>query len=129
MRKFFKVTGLTTILALFAIALYSFLPYNGNKTVNGEGSKYSCRVEIYKPNGSQYVSGNIEAWIYREKNSTFFNDVKCWIDSDGKGTITWDSDLGDFVGRIYFREGLTNYIIKELELKDGGSYRLTAQEH
>ena len=129
MKRTFKAMGLVALVTIFAVVLCSFVPRNGNNTLNSEGSKRSCKVEIFKPNGSQYFSGNIEAWIYREKNSIFYNEVKCWIDSDGKGTITWDSDLGDFVGRIYFREGFTNYVIKDLELKDGGSYRLTAVEN
>ncbi len=123
-----KALGLTAILAVVALTLYSFVSYHGTDS-DSKGSKLSCKVEILKPNGSHYVSGNIKAWVYREKNSTFYNEVECWIDSDGKGTIKWDEDLGSFVGRIYFRDWPTNYVIKDIELRDGGNYRLTAVEN
>lgn len=128
MKKVLKAMGLMALMMAVALAVSAFTKANVNKDATS-GDKYSCKVEIFKPNGSHYVSGNIEAWVYRKKNSTFFNEVKCWIDSDGKGTITWDEDLGDFVGRIYFRDWPTNYVIKDIELRNGGSYKLTAVEN
>lgn len=128
MKKVFKVTGLMTLMVTVALVFSAFTKENNNAEM-ASGKQYSCKVEILKPNGSHYVSGYIEAWIYRSKNSSFFNEVKCYIDGDGKGTITWNADLGEFVGRIYFTSWPTNYVIKDIELRDGGSYKLTAKEN
>lgn len=92
---------------------------------------FTCRVEIFLPDGSHPVLQNVECWIHGGWSGEG-GYVRCWIDDSGRGTIEWDESRGDYVKDIInICEGTVFrhcYHIKNVELKPGGTYVLTASE-
>jgi hypothetical protein len=86
-------------------------------------------VEIFLPDGSHYIQGNIEVWFHKGSWTDEGGYAKYWVDSDGKCTIQWDSKRGDYIEYISFSDSGRGYVIKDLELSNGGSYKLTAKEN
>lgn len=92
--------------------------------------KLSCTIQgITLPNGRPYVAGNIEVWFHRERWSQSGGYAKYWVDDKGRCVISWDDDRGDAIEKISFTEGSRGYVIKDIMLKDGGSYNLKAKEN
>ena len=86
--------------------------------------KCSVKVSIRGENGQYLVADYLEAWVYRSESSSFWNSIKCWIDSDGNGTITWDEDEGTVIKSVYFSDWPNNYYLEGLNMRDGESHSL-----
>ena len=72
---------------------------------------------------------NIEAYFHRERFSQSGGWAKYWVDANGDCTITWLEERGDAIERISFSEFGRGYVIKDIMLKDGQTYVLTAKEN
>lgn len=127
MKKMLKAMGLLTLMMMVGLVVSAFTKANDTTTTTGDG-KYSCKVEIFLPNGNHYVQGNIEVYFHKASWSDEGGWAKYWVDSDGRCTISWDSKRGDYIERITFSEYGNSYVIKNIKLSDGGSYKLTASE-
>lgn len=124
MKKVMKMMGVVALMVTMVFAFSAFTKVKNNSEMSSAGQN-SCKVEIYKPNGNHFVCGDIEV-RFRGGSGGY---AKYWVDSNGRCTITWDSSRGDHIDRISFVDNLKGYVIKNIKLVDGGSYKLTAKEH
>lgn len=121
--------GLLSLMAMVVFAMSSFTNVN-NKSVDSVNGDYTCKVEIFKPNGNHFAQGNITVYFHKGSWDDSGGYAKYWVDSDGKCTITWDSRRGDYIERITFDESFESgyYEISDIKLVDGKSYKLTAKK-
>ncbi len=127
MKKVLKLTGMMALMMALVLSVSAFTKVTANNDVTS-GEQYSCNVEIFLPDGSRYMQGNIEARFHKGRWTDEGGYAKYWVDSDGKCTIQWDSKRGDYIEYIFFSEFGHGYVIEDIELSNGGSYRLTAKE-
>ncbi len=129
MKKLLKLTGLMALMVMVVLTLSAFTKAN-NTSVDSVNGEYSCKVEIFKPNGNHFSQGNITVWFHKGSWDDEGGWAKYWVDSDGKCTIKWDSKRGDYIERITFSESFQSgyYEIKDIKLVNGESYKLTAKE-
>lgn len=118
--------GLLSLMTMVVFAMSSFTNAN-NKSVDSVNGDYTCKVEIFKPNGDHFVSGKITVWFGGSGSGGY---AKYQVDDEGKCTITWDSRRGDYIERITFDESFESgyYEISDIKLVDGKSYKLTAKK-
>jgi hypothetical protein len=128
MKKVLKRTGMMALMIALVLSVSAFTKVTANNDVTS-GEQYSCKVEIFLPDGSHYIQGNIEVWFHKGSWTDEGGYAKYWVDSDGKCTIQWDSKRGDYIEYISFSDSGRGYVIKDLELSNGGSYKLTAKEN
>jgi hypothetical protein len=128
MKKVLKLTGMMALMMALVLSVSAFTKVTANNDVTS-GEQYSCKVEIFLPDGSHYIQGNIEVWFHKGSWTDEGGYAKYWVDSDGKCTIQWDSKRGDYIEYISFSDSGRGYVIKDLELSNGGSYKLTAKEN
>ena len=127
MKKTFKVMGLMALVMTAAFVLSAFTKANNDTDVSS-GDQYSCKVEIFLPDGSHFVSGNMTVYFHKASWTDEGGWAKYWVDGDGKCTMSWDAKRGDYIERITFCQFGTCYEIKDVKLSDGGNYKLTARE-
>ena len=126
MKKVMKMMGVVALMVTMVFAFSAFTKGKNNSEMSSAG-QYSCKVKIFKPDGKQYVCGDITVFFCCGSEGW----VDYWVDCDGNCTITWDAKRGDHINRISFTDGTIfkkGYVIKDIKLVDGGSYKLTAKE-
>ena len=104
---------------------------NKTSTNNSVADKQNtCKLTIYyetiKGEYKKLIQNNIEVYFHEGRLTQSGGWKKYWVDTKGNCTITWSDDRGDAIEGISFSEDGHGYIIKDIMLKDGGTYNLKA---
>ena len=119
--------GLVALVMAMVFAFSAFTPVN-DKVDASSGDEYSCKVEIFLPDGTHCVGRNVMAYFHKASWTDEGGSAKYWVDGDGKCTMSWDVKRGDYIERITFCQFGTCYEINDIKLSNGGNYKLTARE-
>ncbi|MCR5314398.1 MAG: hypothetical protein K6E52_00685 [Bacteroidaceae bacterium] len=101
-----------------------------SSTKSGAANTHTCKLtiqyETINGNWHKLIQENIQVTFHKDRFSQSGGYEKFWVDSNGNCTITWSDDRGDSIERISFSENGHGYCIKDISLKDGGTYSLKA---